>query len=306
MLALGLGADLVTGSTAATILHALKIVAAAVIAQAVWGMARTLTPDLTRAAIGGAALTFALLVGGPYAQVAAIALGAIAGALFCKGTGGASSAAALFPVSRRAGLLSIGLAVAIFVALPLAARLLDAGRLSEFDAFYRSGALVFGGGHVVLPLLRSAVVDPGWVSADTFLAGYGMAQALPGPLFTFAAYLGAAMAGPGYGLVGGVTALIALFLPGVLLVYGALPFAGALRTNALAGTAMQGANAAVVGILAAALYDPVLLASVFTPADALMAVAGFVLLAFVRLPSWAVVLLVPCCVLALSALGVPL
>lgn len=307
MLGFGLGTGLVAGTGASIIIHALKLVAAAVVAQAVWGMARTLTPDLKRAAIAAAALALSLAVGGPYAQVGTIVLGAAAGVLLCQGVERDHRHATHFPVSRRSGVIAIGAAIAAFVVLPLIVFVTRSSWLAEMDAFYRSGALVFGGGHVVLPLLRSAVVEPGWISDDAFLAGYGMAQALPGPLFTFAAYLGAAIAnsgsGPGYGLVVGVSALIALFLPGLLFVYGALPFAGVLRANRFADAAMQGANAAVVGILAAALYNPVLTSSVLTPTDALLAVFGFVLLVFLRVPSWIVVALLPCCVLALSDFG---
>ena len=160
-----------------------------------------------------------------------------------------------------------------------------------FDAFYRSGALVFGGGHVVLPLLQAQVVAPGWVSNETFLAGYGLAQAVPGPLFTFAAYLGAVMNSPPNGLAGAAIALVALLLPGMLLVYGMLPFWDAMRTRAAAQAAMRGTNAAVVGILGAALYNPVWTSAISSPRDFALALAGFLLLAVWKMPPWIVVVL---------------
>ncbi len=292
MIAFGLSATMLAGPLAAPLLHGLKLVAAAVIAQAIWGMARSLTPDIPRAAMALAAFAFSLSAGGFTGQIVPIALGGLAGAYICKGKNSASTPAMPVPVSRRAGLAALALAVSLFLLLPLAAT----GGLpgaDRFDAFFRSGALVFGGGHVVLPLLQASVVDPGWISQETFLAGYGLAQALPGPLFTFAAYLGASLA-PGFsGVIFGCMALIAIFLPGLLLVYGALPFVAGIRANAWADTAMQGANAAVVGILAAALYDPVLVGSVFNLFDAGLALAGFALLVFAKAPSWAVVLLLP-------------
>jgi chromate transporter len=175
--------------------------------------------------------------------------------------------------------------------LPVAAMLLNSHALALFDAFYRAGALVFGGGHVVLPLLRSAVVGPGWVSDDAFLAGYGAAQAVPGPLFTFAAYLGAVMRPEPNGLPGAAIALAGVFLPGLLLVAGALPFWDALRQRALAQAALRGANAAVVGILGAALYHPVWTSAILSPRDFALAVVGFVLLAVWQAPPWLVVVL---------------
>jgi chromate transporter len=190
-------------------------------------------------------------------------------------------------------LWALALAAALLAVLPILSATTGWPPVALFEAFYRSGALVFGGGHVVLPLLQAAVVEPGWVTKDAFLSGYGLAQALPGPLFTFSAYLGASMSEPFGGIGGGLTALIAIFLPGLLLVFGMLPFANVLRTSARASTAVQGANAAVVGILAAAFYDPVLRGSVFGGTDALLAAAGFCLLVFGKMPSWLVVLLVP-------------
>ena len=187
------------------------------------------------------------------------------------------------PVSRRAGAVCLALFAALLVLPPLLGPL--GARVALFDAFYRSGALVFGGGHVVLPLLRDAVVTPGWVSDNAFLAGYGAAQAVPGPVFTFAAYLGAIM----YGVPGAVLALVAIFLPGMLLMLGTLPFWDALRVRPAAQAAMRGINAAVVGVLGAALYNPVWTTTVLTPADFALALAGFVLLTVWRAPPLLVV-----------------
>ncbi|KQZ13710.1 chromate transporter [Mesorhizobium sp. Root554] len=294
MLGFGLGAALLAGPTADAIVHGLKLVAAAIVAQALWGMTRSLVPDLPRALIALAALAISLAVGGFLGQIGPIVLGGLFGAYFCTAKAGMAPSSLPVPVSRQAGLAAVAAAMLLFVALPLAATLGGGAHIvGQFNAFYQSGALVFGGGHVVLPLLQASVVEPGWVSQESFLAGYGLAQALPGPLFTFAAYLGASMA-PGFaGIVLGLMALIAIFLPGLLLVYGALPFVGALRANARTDAAMQGTNAAVVGVLAAAFYDPVLVGSLFSLFDACLALASFAVLVFARAPSWAVVLLVP-------------
>ncbi len=247
-------------------LHGLKLVAVAIVAQAVWGMASTLCPDRTRAGIAVAGLVLVTAVGSAAGQIGAIVVGGCAGALLCQAKpagakpAGAAPVGALpsMPVSRRMGLVLVAAFAVLLVVPPLLlAGPLRSQSIALFEAFYRSGALVFGGGHVVLPLLRNAVVAPGWVSPDAFLAGYGAAQSVPGPLFTFAAYLGAVMEPWPNGVVGAVVALIAIFLPGLLLVAGALPFWDAFRRRPSAQAAMRGTNAAVVGILAAALYDPV-------------------------------------------------
>lgn len=299
MLGFGLGAALLAGPMADAIVHGLKLVAAAIVAQALWGMAYSLAPDLPRALIALAALAMSLAVGGFLGQIGPIVLGGLFGIYRCTAKAGVAPSTLPVPVSGRAGLAAIAAAMLLFLALPLAATLGGGAPIvGQFNAFYQSGALVFGGGHVVLPLLQASVVEPGWVSQESFLAGYGLAQALPGPLFTFAAYLGASMAPGSAGIVLGLMALIAIFLPGLLLVYGALPFVGALRANARTGAAMQGTNAAVVGVLAAAFYDPVLVGSVFSLFDACLALAGFALLVFARAPSWAVVLLVPAVMMA--------
>jgi chromate transporter len=195
----------------------------------------------------------------------------------------------------------LALFVGLFLIPALAAAATGRHDLALFDAFYRSGALVFGGGHVVLPLLQNQVVRPGWVTNEAFLAGYGLAQAIPGPLFTFAAYLGTVMAPPPNGVVGAAIALAAIFLPGLLLVYGMLPFWDALRVRPAAQAAMRGTNAAVVGVLGAALYNPVWTSAVLAPRDLALALAGFLLLTVWKAPPWIVVV-----VLALAGMGLDL
>ncbi len=291
LFAFALGAAAFTGPIAEGFLHGLKLVAVAVVAQAIWGMARTLTPDRTRAGIALAAVAIVVIFTGSFGQVAAIALGASAGLWFCRGDAAAISGHLTFPVSRRAGGIALVLFGAFLLLPSIAANLTGFQGVALFDAFYRSGAFVFGGGHVVLPLLQAEVVSPGWVSSQSFLAGYGVAQAVPGPLFTFAAYLGAVMGPSPNGIEGAIIALIALALPGLLLVYGMLPFWDSLRSRPSAQAAMRGANAAVVGILGAALYNPVWTSAVITPKDFAMALAGFLLLTVWKTPPWVVVVL---------------
>ncbi|HET6184280.1 MAG TPA: chromate efflux transporter [Acetobacteraceae bacterium] len=255
----------------AGLLHGLKLVAVAVVAQAVWGMARTLAPDRQRASIAVAAVALALFAPSSLGQVAAIALGALLGLCFCREGAGAVPEPLRMPVSARAGAALL----ALFAVL-LALAFTPAGGFAGLAAaIYRSGALVFGGGHVVLPLLRDAVVRPGFVGEAAFLSGYGAAQAVPGPLFTFAAFLGATAAG----VAGAVLALAAIFLPGLLLLTGTLPFWDRLRGHPRMQAALRGVNGAVVGLLGAALYDPVWTGSVRTAADFTIALAAFVLLA---------------------------
>jgi chromate transporter len=288
LVAFALGSAVFTGTQGEGVLHGLKLVAVAVVAQAVWGMARTLTPDRERAGIALLAVTIVTFAGSSAAQIVAIALGAVAGLWLCRGEGAALSGRLNFPVSRRRGGVFLGLSASLLLIPPLVANATGAQGLLLFDAFYRSGALVFGGGHVVLPLLQAEVVKPGWVSNEAFLAGYGLAQAVPGPLFTFAAYLGA-IAGPApNGLAGASIALAAIFLPGLLLVYGMLPFWDALRQRPAAQAAMRGTNATVVGILATALYSPVWTSAVFTPRDFALALAGFLLLTVWKTRPWIV------------------
>jgi chromate transporter len=284
------GAGALGGPTGGGLLHGLKLVAVAIVAQAVWGMARTLCPDRERASIAVAAALIVLFGAAAAAQIAAILLGGIAGLWLCRTAPAPSVGHLAVPVSRSMGLVALTAFFLLLAGLPVLRSLGLAPSIALFDAFYRSGALVFGGGHVVLPLLREAFVTPGWVSDDAFLAGYGAAQAVPGPLFTFAAYLGA-VAGPApFGLAGATLGLIGIFLPGLLILVGVLPFWDSLRKRAGAQAAMRGVNAAVVGLLGAALYDPVWTSSVKAPGDFAIALVGFVLLTVWRAQPLAVVI----------------
>lgn len=284
------------------LLHGLKLVAVAIVAQAVWGMARTLAPDRARAGIALGAVLIVVFVTDAAGQVAAIMAGGLAGLWLCRSTAAVPASRLTFPVSRAAGLLALAVFGALLVGLPLLATLTEAHVVGLAAAFYRAGALVFGGGHVVLPLLQAATV-PHWLDADRFLAGYGAVQAVPGPLFNFAAYLGAAMSASPNGLAGATVCLVAIFLPGLLLVTGALPFWGVLRTRPMAQAAMRGTNAAVVGILAAALYDPVWVSAVLNSRDFTAAISGFVLLTVWQTPPSVVVLVLALCGVALEFIG---
>ncbi len=294
MIAFAVGVEFMSGPWAQAVIHGLKLVAVAVVAQAVWGMARTLTPDPPRIAIGLSALLIATLFPGAAMQACAIVLGVIAGFVLCRDGEAAPDAATQAFVSKRTGLAALAVFLLLLAAGPLLTVVTGNPLVAYFDAFYRSGALVFGGGHVVLPLLKQATVDQGWIGAETFLAGYGAAQALPGPLFSFAAFLGAAFSdthNPLAVLSGAAIGLAGIFLPGMLVLIGVLPFWSWLQGLSGARAAMMGANAAVVGILAAALYNPVWTGAVADPVDALLAVAGFCLLtAFRTPPVWIVFL----------------
>ncbi len=283
-------------------LHGLKLVAVAVVAQAIWGMARTLTPDSKRAGIALAAFAMVIFLGGSFGQIAAIAMGAGVGLRLCQDPAQPISGVLNFPVSRTSGLVALMLFAVLLLVPPMVAAQGYPG-VKLFDAFYRSGALVFGGGHVVLPLLQRAIVKPGWVTANAFIAGYGVAQAVPGPLFTFSAYLGAIIKPAPYGIADAAIALIAIFMPGLLLVYGMLPFWDNLRSNQMAQAAMRGANAAVVGILAAAFYNPVWKSAILTPADLVLALAGFLALTMWQAPPWLVVLLLAATGASMGILG---
>jgi chromate transporter len=291
LFAFALGATALTGPVAEGILHGLKLVAVAVVAQAIWGMANSLTPDRERVAIALVAVAIVVFVGGSVGQISAIVIGAIAGLRLCRADGPAPTGHLSLSVSRRAGMVALALFAILLVITPLLTARTGSQGFALFDAFYRSGSLVFGGGHVVLPLLQAETVTPGWVSNADFLAGYGVAQAMPGPLFTFAAYLGAVMGPPPNGLAGATIALVALSLPGLLLVYGMLPFWDMLRLRPTAQAAMRGTNAAVVGILGAALYSPVWTSAVLTPRDFAVALTGFLLLTVWKLAPWIVVVL---------------
>jgi chromate transporter len=276
------GAHALAGPVGVGLLHGLKLVAVAIVAQAVFGMARTLCPDRQRASIAAVATVLVLYSSSSITQISAILLGSIAGLLVCRTSAPGSTAPVAVPVSRRVGLASLAIFILLLFGLPLFRGFGSPAGVTLFAAFYRSGALVFGGGHVVLPLLRDAFVAPGWVSDNTFLAGYGAAQAVPGPLFTFAAYLGAVVQPSPHGVLGAALGLVGIFLPGMLILIGALPFWDSLRARPGAQAAMRGINAAVVGLLGAALYNPVWTSSINTPGDLSLALIGFVLLTMWR------------------------
>ncbi len=270
-------------------LHGLKVVAVAVVAQAVWGMARNLCSDAARITVMLIAACVALLQTSAWGQVAVISAAALAGLLLFKPTPPAAHDALPVTLSRRAGAMWLSLFVLVLAGLPILAQLIPNQGLAMIDAFYRSGSLVFGGGHVVLPLLQAEVVPTGWVSNDVFLAGYGAAQAMPGPLFTFAAFLGASMSQAPSGWLGGLLCLLAIFAPSFLLVLGALPFWESLRRSPRTQAALAGVNAAVVGLLLAALYQPVWTSAIFSARDFGLALVGLVALMVWKLPPWLVV-----------------
>lgn len=274
----------------AGVLHGLKVVAVAVVAQAVWGMARNLCPDAPRISIMAAATCFVLLIPSAWGQVSVIILAAIVGLLLFKPQQGEAHDPLPISVRRRVGLFWLALFFALLLGLPLLAAVFPNQTLAMVDAFYRAGSLVFGGGHVVLPLLQAEVVPTGWVDNDAFLAGYGAAQAVPGPLFTFAAFLGASMNQAPTGWLGGLICLLAIFAPSFLLVVGALPFWEHLRRNLRTQAALLGINAAVVGLLLAALYQPVWTSAIHGPQDFGLALVALVALMFWKLPPWLVVL----------------
>lgn len=291
------GANALKGAIGSGLLHGLKLVAVAIVAQAVWGMARTLCPDRERASIGVIAALIILFSSSSVAQIGAIALGGVLGLWLCRTAPPtpANQGHIPVPVSRRTGLISLAAFFLLLAGLPLLKELTHSQGIALFEAFYRSGALVFGGGHVVLPLLREATVSPGWVSDGAFLAGYGAAQAVPGPLFTFSAYLGAVMGPSPNGVAGAAISLVAIFVPGILALIAALPFWETFRRRTWAQSVMRGVNAAVVGLLGAALYNPVWTSSVNTPGDFGLALVGFVLLTAWQAP--------PLLVVAVSAIG---
>ena len=284
------GASALQGPIAIGLMHGLQLVAVAIVAQAVWGMARTLCPDRERASIAAIGAGIILFSPSSIAQIATIVFGGIAGLWLCRARSSASIGHVSVKVSRRVGVLSLVVFCLLLGGLPVLRSPSTPHGVALFEAFYRSGALVFGGGHVVLPLLREAVVAPGWVSDDTFLAGYGAAQAVPGPLFSFAAYLGAVEQPSPNGLTGAAVGLVAIFLPGMLVLLGALPFWQAFGRHAGAQAVMRGVDAAVVGILGAALYNPIWTNSVRTSGDVAIAIVGFVLLTKWRAPPLVIVL----------------
>lgn len=283
-----LGIDRYGGDLAPGALQGLKIVAVAVVAQAVWGMARSLCTDVPRITIMAAATCLVLLVPGTWGQVGVMVAGGVIGRLLFEPTAEPHEPPLI--VSRRAGAVWMSIFFALLIGLPILAGLYSFQPLALVDAFYRAGSLVFGGGHVVLPLLEAEVVPTGWVNNDTFLAGYGAAQAVPGPLFTFSAFLGASMTLPPSGWLGGLICLLAIFLPSFLLVAGALPYWERLRGNVSVRAALLGTNAAVVGLLLAALYNPVWTSAIHEPADFALALLALVALMTWKLPPWLVVI----------------
>lgn len=271
------------------LLHGLQLVAVAIVAQAVWGMLRTLAWNPRLMAITLVATAMALAAAGSWAQIGVVAMGALAGLLFLRGNEGPDAALQSLPISRRQGAIALAAFATLFVGLPLLAATIGSHILSLISGFFRAGSLVFGGGHVVLPLLDKVVVTPGWVNADTFLAGYGATQAMPGPLFSFAAFLGAIAAPQPNGVLGGIIATIALFAPGLMLIYGTLPFWNDLRHIPRMHAAIRGINAAVIGLLAAALYQPLWISTVSGIGDIGLILAGFGVLVLGRAPPWLVV-----------------
>ncbi len=292
-----LGLEAIGEGAGSAWLHGLKVAAVAVVAQAVLGMMRSLAPDRERATLAVVAAVIALAVPTAWGQVAAIVVGGLAGVTLLRGNAAPAEHAALpLPVGRGAGVSALAVLLGLLVGLPILAAQSGSPGIALFDSFYRSGSLVFGGGHVVLPLLQAEVVPRGWVSNDAFLAGYGAAQAVPGPLFTFAAYLGAVIGGWGAAAL----CLVAVFLPSLLLVIGALPYWEDLRRRAWAQSALRGVNAAVVGLLLAALYHPVWTVGIRSAQDFALGAAAFLMLFAWQVTPWLVVVL---CALAAGGLG---
>lgn len=274
------------GAMAAGALHGLKIVAVAVVAQAVWGMMRALCPDTPRRVLMAIAAGTALLVPGVWGQLAVILVAGLVGCLLLAPADRRVEDSLVIDISPQAGILWLALFVALLLGLPVLAHMQGSQALGMLDAFYRAGSLVFGGGHVMLPLLQVEVVTTGWVGNDLFLAGYGATQAVPGPLFTFAAFLGGVMQGWG----GGLLCLLAIFAPSFLLLVGVLPFWARLRSRPRVQAAMLGVNAGVVGLLLATLYQPVGTSAIFSFLDLALAAVALCALMLGRLAPWLVVL----------------
>lgn len=281
-------------------LQGLKIMAVAVVANAVWNMAKNLCPDRTRQGFAILAAVLVLLWSGPVGHVAAIVAGAVLGRIFLGRNGTSAARPLALSVGRRTGAAALVLFFMLLAGLPLAVSVFPNHFLAVFDSFYRAGSLVFGGGHVLLPLLQAHVVPPGWVDTDTFLAGYGAAQAVPGPLFTLSVYLGA-MIEPGGGVLLAFLCLLAIFLPSFLLVVGALPFWNLLRGQPGVQSALMGVNAAVVGLLVAVLYDPVWTGTIHGGGDFVLLLLAFWAVALMRIPMW---LVAPAAALIGAAFGV--
>jgi chromate transporter len=272
-------------------LHGLKVVAVAVVAQAVWGMAKNLCPDAKRATVAVLAAIAVLAFPSPFIQVGAILIGGLLGWATLRADTPTDHVDLGVRVNRGVAIGALVLFFAGLIVLPLLTTAFPSQTMALVDSFYRSGSLVFGGGHVVLPLLQAEVVGPGWVTNDAFLAGYGAAQAVPGPLFTFAAFLGSVMTDAPNGIAGGMICLLAIFAPSFLLVIGAMPFWDALRRVEAVRNALLGVNAVVVGLLLAALYNPVWTSAILSAADFGLALAAYTLLVFWKTPAWLVVIL---------------
>lgn len=287
--AMGIGAFATAADTGW--LHGLKIVAVAVVAQAVWGMARSLCPDRERATIAILAAIVTLAWPSAAGQLSSIAIAGLIGLAIFPETASSSISRMRFPVGEKTGIAAWVIFFALLLGLPLLRQLQPGHVLEVFDSFFRVGSLVFGGGHVVLPLLQAEVVGPGWITNEQFVAGYGATQAVPGPLFTFSAYLGAVMGPEPNGWTGAMLALSAIFLPSFLLVAGALPFWDRLRSVPVFQSALKGINAAVVGLLLAALYHPVWTSAILSAADFGLGLLAFTLLMFWKCPPWLVVIL---------------
>lgn len=272
-------------------LHGLKVVAVAVVAQAVWGMARSLCPDRERATIAILASILTLAWPTAVGQLLSIAVAGLAGLIIFPGAASSAPSQMRFPIGKKTGIAAWSIFFALLIGLPLLRQIQPGHALEVFDSFFRVGSLVFGGGHVVLPLLQAEVVGPGWITNEQFVAGYGAAQAVPGPLFTFSAYLGAVMGPEPNGWTGAMLALAAIFFPSFLLIAGALPFWDVLRTVPVFQSALKGINAAVVGLLLTALYKPVWTSAIYSPADLGLGLLAFGLLMYWKTPPWLVVVL---------------
>jgi chromate transporter len=288
MFAFALLAPKMQGPTLNALVHGLKLVAVAVVAQAVWSMAQRLCPDRPRAGIALLSAVLLLLISGPSVQILVLVVGAVGGALLCRNIG-ATSSLPMMPVTMRTGALALTVFLLLLVVMPLAARATPHTLFDLAAIFYRAGALVFGGGHVVLPLLRDALVPQGWLSDNAFLAGYGAAQAVPGPLFTFSAYLGATVAPAGEAVPWSVVALVFMFLPGLLIALAGLPLWSWLGHHSVARAALTGINAAVVGLLGAALYNPIWVSAIDSNRDVAIAITGFLMLERWRIPPLVIV-----------------
>ena len=291
LVAFAFGISAFAGAANAGWLHGLKIVAVAVVAQAVWAIARSLCPDRERATIAIVAAIVTLAWPSAVGQLGSIAVSGLAGLLIFPSTAAAPLSHMRFPVKKKTGIAAWGIFFALLIGLPLLRHIQPSHALEVFDSFFRVGSLVFGGGHVVLPLLQAEVVGPGWITNAQFVAGYGAAQAVPGPLFTFSAYLGAVMAAEPNGLTGATLALLAIFFPSFLLIAGALPFWDVLRAMPIFQSALKGINAAVVGLLLTALYKPVWTSAIYSSADFGLGLIAFGLLRFWKVPSWLVVVI---------------